>query len=118
MKRSKYLGVYHNFDNDLPYRVAIKRFVNGIPKYTHCGYFHTEKAAAFVFDVYAITTFRTGAVLNVVSLNEQEAEEVNRYKDTNPDFCKRAEDALDIANELKETGNHHVKRNPKLCNET
>ena len=117
MKRSKYLGVYHNFDNPYPYRVALKRYVNGKPEYTNHGYFHHERAAAFVFDIHAITTFGAGAVINGVTINDEEQIEVERHKNETPGFMELALGSLEMLSRLADAGVEHVRQNPKIAKE-
>jgi hypothetical protein len=86
MKRSKHLGVYHNSDNDKPYRVAIKKYIHNKPSYTNVGYFDQEESAAWVYNVYALTTFGSGATVNKVDLTDEIEAEVETYADTRPGF--------------------------------
>lgn len=99
---SRYLGVYDNkytpTQEEFPYRVAIKRFVNGMPEYTNIGYFQREDTAGFIYNVYALTTFGKGAVINDIEMSDQLELEVLDYANNEEGFDRlliRVDDVLE-----------------------
>lgn len=102
MPFSKYLGVYENrhvpSNATLPYRVALKRYVNSTPEYTDIGRFKLEESAAFVFNVYSITTFGKGAVINEVDLTEEMEQEIEDFANKTKGFRELVDKVIDIVN--------------------
>lgn len=108
MKRSQYLGVYHNKDETYPYRVAIKRFIydKGVntttTEYINKGTFKTEESAAFAYNVYAIYEFGPNAVINNVELTPMIEVELETIARIQPDFITVVMRATELAETFKD----------------
>lgn len=100
--RSKHVGVYHNYDNNKPYRVALRRMVNGKPIYRNLGYFQNEGTAAWVYNVHALCAFGKGAVINDIEESNEVEEEMTEYLDHRPAFMDLFEQATEIAEQYKD----------------
>lgn len=98
MSRSKYLGVYDNkhvpSNQEHPYRVAIKRFINGNPEFSNYGYFKLEETAAYIYNIYAIGIFGKGAVINEVAFSDEIEKEIVRYAKEKEGFQSMLDKAL------------------------
>ena len=103
---TKYLGVYINkykpTHSQYPFRVAIKRYINGVAHFTNIGYFEYEDTAAFIYNVHALLLFKQGAVINDVPISDRMQEEVVQHSKDNPNFCQKILDAEQIVIEHAE----------------
>ena len=98
--QSKYLGVYNNnyfpTKDKYPYRIAVKRFIDDRREYLNFGHAKTEEAAAYIYNVYALTTFGRGAVLNDVEFTPEVELEVEYYSERTPGFKELVEQSLEV----------------------
>jgi hypothetical protein len=101
-ERSRHLGVYYNYDNSKPYRVAIMRRVNGKKTYRNEGYFDHENTAAWVYNIHALCAFGKGAIVNDVDFTNDVEEEMTEYLDHRPAFMDMFEQATEIAEQYKD----------------
>lgn len=101
MERSTYLGVYNNnyhaTQEEYPYRVAIKRYVNGKAEYTNHGYFKREDTAAYIYNILALATFGKGAVINDIQSSMSIEEDVLIYCKEHREFEYTIDQATDVA---------------------
>ena len=100
MERSTYLGVYNNnyhaTQEEYPYRVAIKRYVKGIAEYTNKGYLKREDTAAYIYNIYVLSIFGKGAVINDIEPSEEIDKEIREYCKNYPDFGDFIDEATDV----------------------
>ena len=109
MERPEYLGVYNNnyalTQEEYPFRVAIKRYINGEAEFTNYGYFQTVETAAYVYNIYALSIFGKGAVINDVEPSVDIELEVAGYCNEHPEFC----DTIDQATSVLEAHGQDIK---------
>lgn len=112
MTKAKYLGVYENrhklTQDALPYRVAIKRYINGEPEYRDIGKFRSAETSAFIFNIYALNTFGKSTVINDVDLTDSMEVEIKEYAQRAPEFSSLVDHAIEIVEQNREALRLHV----------
>jgi len=118
MSQSQYIGVYENrhapTQKTKPYRVALKRYVNSKPEYTNIGYFNTEAAAAYVYNIYALNTFGKGAVINKLDITDDIEEELEEFIQEKAGIEVLVERAI----ELIEAHGHEIKTHDEVVRDS
>ena len=102
--KSKYLGVYRNnyapSRDEFPWRAALKRYVNSKPEYTNIGYTRTEESAGCLYNIFALSTFGKGAIINDIDMTEEIEEEMNELIEHIDGFSEVIERSIAVLEEF------------------
>lgn len=102
-ERSPYIGVYINRYKptraSFPYRAALKKCNDGEYLYEDLGFFRSEEAAAFVYNVNSLCTYGPRAIINHVGLTPETEEELEEYMSKREWFGEMLTRAVQILEE-------------------
>ena len=108
INRSEFLGVYNNKSAnsmaEVPFRAAVRRGNGDTATWVNLGYTKSEKVAAKVYNMYAVSFFGKGAILNDTVLSADETEEFNTFVQAKPKRVERFNEAVSIAAKIRGEG--------------
>ena len=108
INRSEFLGVYNNKSAnsmaEVPFRAAVRRGNGDTATWVNLGYTKSEKVAAKVYNMYAVSFFGKGAILNDTVLSADETAEFNAFVQAKPKRIERFDQAVHLVAKIRGEG--------------
>ena len=108
INRSEFLGVYNNKSAnsmaEVPFRAAVRRGNGDTATWVNLGYTKSEKVAAKVYNMYAVSFFGKGAILNDTVLSADETAEFNAFVQAKPKRVERFDQAVHLVAKIRGEG--------------